>query len=175
VKAEHIYKRIDFNKVWNWIDIQMSQSPSYPAGRRVTLKSLFMRGDVAPEDWTTDDVDDLVEAILLTCDCGNEITHFINTRLSHIRALIIDFYSSFTLLSVGNQGDSHAHPDQQQTKQELEFFGEFDRKVESLSELPPAPKRESFASFALFLKAQAQHNLLVRRFNLNKPVNADKE
>jgi hypothetical protein len=167
VKAENIYKRIDFNKVWNWIDIQISTE--YAAGRRETFKQLFMKGDINPEDWIADDVDDLVEAILVCCDTGNEITHFIHTRLNHIRAIIADFYGSFTLLDTVVK-DNNAHPDLIQTPAEREFFGEIDRKVDSLSELPPAPKRESFASMAHFLKAQAQYNLLARRWNARKGV-----
>jgi len=112
-----------------------------------------------------DDVDDLCEAIFDLCDQGNEITHFIRTRMNHIRAILNDFYGSFTIVSSG--GDS-AMPSEDQTSQEKEFFAEFDRKVESLESLPPAPKREHFASLALFLRAQAQHNILVRRFNLFK-------
>jgi hypothetical protein len=167
VKAESIYKRIDFNKVWNWIDIQIAAG--YSAGRRETFKTLFMRGDLSPEDWIADDVDDLIEAILTCCDTGNEISHFIHTRLNHIRSIIADFYGSFTLLdTVAKDGNTAAHPDSVQTTQEREFFGEIDRKADSLTELPPAPKRESFASQAHFLKAQAQYNLLARRWKLKQ-------
>ena len=169
VKAENIYKRIDFNKVWNWIDIQISTE--YAAGRRATFKELFMRGDISPEDWIADDVDDLIEAILTCCDTGNEITHFIHTRLNHIRAIINDFYGSFTLLDTVRNENNNAHPDTVQTKQEQEFFGEIDKKADSLEELPTAPKRESFASMAHFLKAQAQYNLLARRFKARKQAN----
>lgn len=171
IKAESIYKRIDFNKVWNWIDIQLADSPAYPLGRRTTFKELFMRGDLAPEDWCADDVDDLVEAILSCCDCGNEITHFINTRLSHIRQIINDFYGSFTLLTAVASDSKLAHPDAQHTAQEAAFFSEIDSKLDSLTALPPAPKRESFASTALFLKAQAQHRLLTRRHSLRAENN----
>lgn len=167
VKAEHIYKRIDFNKVWRWIDIQLAESPDYPEGRRTTLKELFMRGDLSPEDWTTDDVDDLVEAILTCCDCGNEITHFIQTRLNHIRTLIVDFYSSFTLLGAAKDvaGNGLDLSEAEKAKQD-EFFLDFDRRASNLESLPPAPKREQFASVALFLKAEAQHRILARRFEM---------
>ena len=170
VKAEHIYKRIDFNKVWRWIDIQLAEYPAdYPEGRRETLKELFMRGDLAPEDWTTDDVDDLIEAVLVCCDCGNEITHFIQTRMNHIRTLIVDFYSSFTLLGAVKDvnGNGLDLTDKERAKQD-EFFSEFDKRAEHLDELPPAPKREQFASMALFLKAEAQHRILARRFTIRK-------
>lgn len=167
VKAEHIYKRIDFNKVWRWIDIQLAEDAAYPEGRRETLKELFMRGDLSPEDWTTDDVDDLCEAVLTCCDCGNEITHFIQTRLNHIRALIVDFYSSFTLLGSAKDvaGNGLDLSEAEKRKQD-EFFSDFDRRADNLESLPPAPKREQFASMALFLKAEAQHRILKRRFEL---------
>lgn len=171
VKAESIYKRIDFNKVWNWIDIQLATE--YAAGRRATFKELFMRGDLSPEDWMADDVDDLVEAILKCCDTGNEISHFINTRLNHIRQLIADFYGSFTLLDTVAKDGVSAHPDAVQTEKEKQFFDALDHKADQLVELPPAPKRESFATLALFLKAQAQHNLLARRFAARKQATAN--
>lgn len=167
VKAEHIYKRIDFNKVWRWIDIQLADSADYPEGRRETLKELFMKGDIAPEDWTTDDVDDLCEAVLVCCDCGNEITHFIQTRLNHIRALIVDFYSSFTLLGAAKDvaGNGLDLSTKEKETQDA-FFMDFDKRASNLESLPPAPKREQFASMALFLKAEAQHRILARRFEL---------
>lgn len=99
VRADSVYKRIDFNKVWAWIDTQMKQYPAYPVGRRETFKSIFMRGELAPEEWTIDDIEDVHFAIVETCDMGNEISFFINNRLRQIRAVIEDFYSSFTLLS----------------------------------------------------------------------------
>lgn len=173
VKAANIYKRIDFIKVWNWIDAQISQSPKYPAGRRETLKTLFLTADMNPEEWIADDIDDLSEAVFDLCDQGNEITHFIRTRLNHIRDTINNFYGSFTLInsiasvrSEGSGGENTAMPSEKQTTQEQEFFESFDEKVMNLEELPPPPKRESFATMALFLKAQAQHNILSRRFAL---------
>jgi hypothetical protein len=170
VRADSVYKRIDLNKVWAWIEIQMAGNKSYPAGRRETFKNLFMKGDTNPEDWSSDDIDDLVEAILVTCDVGNEIMHFVQTRLRHIREIVVDFYSSFTIIGRVTAEGNTAHPDLsplEQAKQE-QLFGEYDRKVASLSELPPPPNRADYASLALFLRAQAQHNILVRRFNLQK-------
>jgi len=161
VHAEKVYKRLDLRKVWGWIDTQISTE--YSEGRRETFKTLFLKGDVTPEDWIADDVDDLVEAVLLCCDAGNDISHFIHTRLNHIRQLIADFYSSFTLL--GKVVADNAHPDIAQTEQEKQLFGELDSKAAALTELPPAPKREQFASLGLFLKAQAQYNLIARRWN----------
>jgi hypothetical protein len=172
VKAEHIYKRIDFNKVWNWVDIQMKQDPKYPAGRRETFKTIFMRGEHAPEEWTIDDIEDVEFAILETCDMGNEISFFINNRLRQIKAVITDFYSSFTLLSsVSNQGldalDVVTPAEQAATSA---FFTSFDKRAAELDTLPEAPKRESFASYAKFLQAQAQWNILKRRHDMIKPA-----
>lgn len=172
VKAEHIYKRIDFNKVWNWVDIQMKQDPKYPAGRRETFKTIFMRGEHAPEEWTIDDIEDVEFAILETCDMGNEISFFINNRLRQIKAVITDFYSSFTLLSsVSNQGldalDAVTPAEQAATSA---FFTSFDKRAAELDTLPEAPKRESFASYAKFLQAQAQWNILKRRHDMIKPA-----
>lgn len=170
VKAENVYKRIDFNKVWNWIDIQLVQDGRYSTGRRETFKSIFMKGDVTPEDWLIDDVEDLQLAIIECCDIGNEITFFINTRLNSIKAVIEDFYGSFTLLT---HSIDDAHDDCMtllETEKTNAFFSSFDKKLEALQdsgiELPPAPKRESFASLGLFLKAQAEWNILSRRASL---------
>lgn len=168
VRAENVYKRIDFNKVWNWIDIQMSQHPNYPAGRRETFKTIFMRGEQAPEEWTVDDVEDVHFAITETCDVGNEISFFINNRLRQIKAVIEDFYSSFTLLGkVSSEGlDALDVATPQEQAASSAFFTNFDKRVSELETLPEAPKRESFASYPKFLQAQAQWNILKRRYDL---------
>lgn len=167
VKAEHVYKRIDFTKVWNWIDIQLVKDGRYPAGRRETFKSIFMKGDVTPEDWLVDDVEDLQFAIVECCDIGNEITFFINTRLNSIKAVIEDFYGSFTLLTHSVDDVSDDCMTLLESEKTNAFFSNFDKKLEALQdsgiELPPAPKREGFASLGLFLKAQAEWNILSRR------------
>lgn len=175
VRAESVYKRIDFNKVWNWIDIQMATDPRYPAGRRETFKTIFMRGDQAPEEWTVDDIEDVHFAITETCDIGNEICFFINNRLRQIKAVVEDFYSSFTLLSnVSSEGlDALDAVTPQEQAASTAFFSSFDKRASELEQLPEAPKRESFASFPKFLQAQAQWNILKRRYDLaNKPVAA---
>lgn len=167
VKAENIYKRIDMRKVWNWVDIQMKEDKRYPVGRRETFKNIFLSGDLHPEDWTLDDIEDVQVAVLETCDMGNEIMHFIQKRLKHIHLIISEFYSSFTILSsatgsvLGKPGEA--------TQQELDatnkFMEKFDNKVTALTGLPAEPKRENFTSLPLFLKAQAEHRILSRRFS----------
>ena len=167
VRAESVYKRIDFNKVWAWIDTQMKQHPSYPAGRRETFKTIFMRGEQAPEEWTIDDIEDVHFAIVETCDMGNEISFFINNRLRQIRAVIEDFYSSFTLLSKvsGEALDALDAVTPQEQAASSTFFSSFDKRASELEQLPDAPKRDSFASFPKFLQAQAQWNILKRRYD----------
>lgn len=168
VRAESVYKRIDFNKVWNWIELQMKQDARYPAGRRETFKTIFMRADQEPEAWTIDDIEDVHFAITETCDLGNDISFFINNRLRQIRAIIEDFYSSFTLLTAvtaDNLASLDAVSPQEQAAT-ANFFSTFDRRVSELESLPPAPKRESFASYAKFLQAQAQWNILKSRYDM---------
>lgn len=167
VRADSVYKRIDFNKVWNWIDVQMAQYPAYPAGRRETFKTIFMKGDQSPEEWTVDDIEDVHFAIVETCDIGNEICFFINNRLRQIRAVIEDFYSSFTLLSkVSGEGiDALDAVTPQEQAASSSFFSSFDKRASELETLPEAPKRESFASYPKFLQAQAQWNILKRRYD----------
>ena len=167
VRADAVYKRIDLNKVWNWIDIQMRLDAKYPAGRRETFKTIFMTGDMHPEDWNTDDVEDGQMAILETCDVGNEIMFFIRTRLNNIHAIIRDFYSSFTLVrSVAREGsatlDSVSQLEQDRT---TEFFGGFDKRAESLDAMPAEPQREHFASPAKYLQAAAQWRILKKRYD----------
>lgn len=166
VKAENIYKRIDFNKVWGWIDIQMKQDARYPEGRRQTFKSIFMSGDMHPEEWSLDDVEDVQMAVLETCDAGNEIMFFIRKRLSHIHRMIQDFYSSFTLLNTVSKEAQGLldNVTQHEVQTTAAFFQKFDRRIEALGSLPPEPKRESFESNAKFIQAQAQWRILKRRY-----------
>lgn len=169
ISAASLYKKIDLTKVWNWIDIQLAQDGRYVAGRRETFKTIFLKGDLSPEDWTRDDIEDVQLAIVECCDIGNDINFFINARLQAIKAIIEDFYSSFTLLNqaVGDVSSALDMSPQEQARSN-EFFAGFDRRAELLTELPAAPKRESFASLGLFLKATAQHNILSKRYDMVK-------
>ncbi len=160
-------KRNDLPGTWNWIAVQLSDN--YPAGRITTWKDLWMNGDIEQENWCLDDVEDLMFAITECCDVGNEVMHYVSNRIKHLKEMIRDFYSSFTILSPRNlTGDASAHPDLSEAERakEKEFFSEFDAQASRLTELPPEPQRKDFASMALFIKAQAQHRLLARRFNL---------
>jgi hypothetical protein len=168
VKKSTTYKRIDHEKVWNWMATQMEDK--YSAGRLVTWHDLWKNGDIEQEKWTVDDIEDLQFAVIECCDVGNEIMHFISTRLKHIREMIKDFYGSFTLLTGSRSVGTNAHPDltPEEKEKEAAFFSEYDRRIESLSELPAAPQRRDFANVALFMKAEAQHRLLVKRFNAKR-------
>jgi hypothetical protein len=159
IKSEH-YRRIDTKKVWNWIWLQLEDK--IHSGRIETFKNLFLNGDVEAHEWIIDDVDDLREATLLHCDTGNEIMFFIKKRLDGIAALVRDFYSSFTIvsrISSENFGTEGGH-----TPEEALFFSEFDIRAQALEAMPEPPKREDFTSLGLFLKAQAQWNILSKRF-----------
>ena len=167
VKRSATYKRVDHEKVWNWMASQMKDKYSF--GRLVTWHDLWKNGDIEQEKWVLDDIEDLQFAVIECCDVGNEIMHFISQRLKHIREMIRDFYSSFTLLSISSS-NINAHPDltPEEKEKESAFFSEYDRRIESLSELPAAPQRKDYMTNALFMKAEAQHRLLVKRFNLQK-------
>ena len=163
VRAADIYKKLDLKKVWNWMDIQLAESELYPAGRRETFKTLFFKADMSPEDWTTDDVDDLVEAVMLCCDGGNEISHFIHTRLSNIRAAIVDFFSGFTILSTAAAGvdaDILAGA----TAQETALLQSFEDAAKQLDSLPAEPQRKDYPTMGAFMKAQAQWRIIARRY-----------
>lgn len=166
VHMSQVYKRIDLNKVWNWIEVQSREhAGKYPAGRRETLKSLFMTGDSFPENWVHDDVDDLAEMILDTCDVGNDITHFVRTRLNNIREGITEFYRGFTLIGNASATDLNSL-DLSETEQAAQkaLFSEYDNKLDNLKELPPKPLAESYSNKIMFLRATAEWNILNRRF-----------
>ena len=160
-------KRNDLPGTWNWIAVQLSGN--YPDGRIHTWKDLWMNGDIEQENWCLDDVDDLLFAITECCDVGNEVMHYVSSRIKHLKEMIRDFYSSFTILSA-RSSDANAHPDltEAERAKEKEFFSEIDDRASKLTELPPEPQRKDFASMALFIKAQAQHRLLARRFSLQQ-------
>lgn len=172
IKSES-FRRVDLNKVWKWIENQLEEV--VPAGRRTTLRKLFLDGDHEAHEWLADDVDDLQELLVKHCDCGNEIMHFIQKRLNGIRALIRDFYSGFTLLGSGLSGGPGQNEVDRQTKEEIELIAEYDAKVEVLESLPQKPLRESFASLALFLKAEAQWNILKRRWDQKQKEQKEEE
>jgi hypothetical protein len=160
IKSQH-YSRIDYRKVWNWIALQICEEVGLR--RLETFKSIFLSGDLEPELWLVDDVDDLVEVIVEHCDTGNEIMHCIRTRLAAISEHIRDFNSSFTVVNM-----QLGSPETTKQEQEAEsaFFSNFDKAVEVLQTLPPEPQRQDFTTLGLFLKAQAQWKILKGRFEL---------
>jgi hypothetical protein len=165
VFATDVYRKLDFNKVWSWMELQILADGRYPPGRVTTFRSVFKTGLVTPEDWTTDDIDDVSLAVIECCDCSSDIMIFITKRLNSIRAAIDDFYSSFTLL-----GSTKSVMNKDTTVKEAlvtaEFLGTYDKQAEAISELPAAPKREDYDSLGKFLKASAEHNILAKRFAL---------
>jgi hypothetical protein len=169
VFATDVYRKLDFNKVWSWMELQILADGRYPPGRVTTFRSVFKTGLVTPEDWTTDDIDDVNLAVIECCDCSSDIMIFITKRLNSIRAAIDDFYSSFTLL-----GSTKSVMNKDTTVKEAlvtaEFLGTYDKQAEAISELPAAPRREDYDSLGKFLKASAEHNILAKRFALKASV-----
>lgn len=164
VHAASVYKRIDIKKVWNWVELQASQySDKYAPGRRETLKSLFFTGDECPEDWLPDDCDDLIEMILDTCDVGNDIVHFISTRVTNIRRGISDFYSNFTMLgSVDSIGDGGLELSATEQTAQTKLLGEYETKLLTTTLASEPPKREAYPSLVTWLRATAEYNILSR-------------
>lgn len=170
IKSEH-YRRIDTRKVWNWIALQLEDQ--IPPNRLHVYCDLFLNGDLEAHEWTMDDVDEVREAVVQHCDQGNEIMFFIRKRLDGIAALVRDFYSSFTIvrqLSSGNFGAEGV-----QTPEEIKFYEDYDSRAAALEVMPPAPKKEDFATLGLFLKNQAQWNILSKRFKHLQDEKSKKE
>lgn len=163
IKSQH-YTRVDNRKVWNWIALQLIEEVG--SKRLETFKSIFMSGDLEPELWLTEDVDDLIEAITEHCDNGNEIMHYINSRLGAISEHIEDFNNSFSVVSRGVHGNGEIS--QKEVEAEEKFFSTFDQTVEVLETLPPEPQQKDFTTIGLFLKAQAQWRILKGRFELKQ-------
>lgn len=170
VSQSQVYKRIDTKKVWNWIELQACDfQDKYPAGRRETLKSLFMTGELEPEVWTSDDCDDLIEMVVDTCDLGNAITSYIRNRVSNIRAAIFDFYGDFTLIGgrgVGSASGSGLELSVKEQEAEDKLFGNYETKLVGMTELPPVPNPADYPSRVLALKARAEWNILNKLFTV---------
>jgi hypothetical protein len=169
VSQAQVYKRIDTKKVWNWIELQASEhSGKYAAGRRETLKTLFMSGEIEPELWTPDDCDDLIEMVVDTCDIGNDITSYIRNRVSNIRAAINDFYGDFTLIGASNTNrygeDSGLELSQTERSAESKLFGEYEVKLLGMTECPAKPVASDYPNRVAALKAVAEWNILSKLF-----------
>jgi hypothetical protein len=147
--------------VWNWVEIQLL--PECGSKRLVTYKDLFMSGDLEPEKWIADDIDDLVVDIEEHCDTGNEIMFYIKNRLKAIRETINDFYGSFTVVNLRLGGGEVSELER---KKEEELFSGFDKAVEVLEVMPNEPQAKDFATVGLYLKAKANWKLLESRFKL---------
>lgn len=171
VHAERLYGRVDFNKVWNWVETQMAEHKEYPASRRVTFKDLFMNGDLHPEDWTADDVEDLQFALTESCELGNDIMFFINTRLRGIKSIIQSFWGNFMLVGSREDGPQFEMSENEKEKTAA-FLSEYDSRAAALEELPPEPQQSAFENKALFYQAQARWNILKRRFDAIKAAAA---
>ena len=172
VSQAQVYKRIDTKKVWRWIELQASEhSGKYSAGRRETLKSLFMNGELEPELWTPDDCDDLIEMVVNTCDIGNDITSYIRNRVSNIRAAIQEFYSDFTLIGGGTKNGAISAGLELSVKEqdaEDKLFESYEAKLINLTVLPAKPNPADYPNRVVALKAQAEWNILSKMFAARK-------
>jgi hypothetical protein len=167
IRSADVLKRLDFRKVWGWIDLQMKADSKYGPGRRETLRSIFLTADTQPELWTLDDIEDLQEAVINTCDRENDVYFFVNTRLVQLHANVKSFYGSFTFL---HDEDEEATGEQAQREQAAKqaFFADYDRQIESLDQLPPEPQRAAFVTMPKYLQAMAQWRILRARFEASQ-------
>jgi hypothetical protein len=166
VIRKQLYKRLDLNKIWNWIKLQCDGE--YAPGQLTTWKDLFLNGDMEAHYWTADDVDDLSDAIVNCCDIGNEITSFISDRLACIRACIKDYGEGYTIIDRGHSSSLGLADGS--TPQEVALFAELDKQADAIEALPAKPEQKDYPSKALFWQAEAKWNLLAKRFK-GKPGN----
>jgi hypothetical protein len=160
IKSAH-YSKLDYRKVWNWIALQLCDEVGLK--KLEQYRQIFLSGDLEPELWEPEDVDDLWNLIVDHCDAGNEIMHCVRTRLHATRDLIRDFYGSFSMVTSKFAG---AEVTEKERQAESEFFASFDKSAEVLETLPPEPQRKDFETTGMFIKAQAQWRLLKGRFEL---------
>lgn len=163
VNSAHVMKRLDYNKVWNWVDIQLAMG-GIATGRRATWKSLFVTGDARPEDWLVDDIEDLQYAICEHVDIGNTITGFITQRLRHIKSLVTDFYDGFTVIS--------SAPSAAEALATSNTMSAFHGQLDQLTTAPSAPDRLAYATQGAYLKAMAQFNILTKLWNAKQAAPA---
>lgn len=156
VRAVDIYKKLNLQKVWNWMDMQLAEDRvKFPLPRRQELKDFFLNGHASPEYWSLVDCDDLSMGLVELCDNGNEISHFIHARIKILRDGIRAFYSTFNVLGPALEAEGDNDPfapsaEELQKKKELE---------EKLSTITEPPKPGDYPSRIAFMKAQALYNL----------------
>lgn len=164
MRSSDVLKRLDFRKVWGWIDLQMKADSRYGPGRRETFKSVFLTADTQPELWTLDDVEDLQEAVINTCDRENDVYFFVNTRLVQLHANVRSFYGSFTFLTESDDAEANGEQAMREQAATQAFFADYDRQIETLEQLPPEPQRMLYPTMPKYLQAMAQWRILKARF-----------
>jgi hypothetical protein len=158
ILRQKLTKRLDMKKVWNWIALQISEE--YSSKQLDYWKDLFLDGDLEAHLWIEEDINDLQTAIVECCDVGNEISYFISDRLRGIRACIRDYRGGFTLIGASSNSADAGN----QTSQETLMIAGLDQKLEGLTEMGPKPEQKDYPTLGTFLRAQAQWNLLNKRF-----------
>jgi len=158
ILRQKLTKRLDMRKVWNWILLQIKEE--YSPKQCDYWKDLFLDGDLEAHLWIEEDINDLQTAIVDCCDVGNEISYFISDRLRAIRACIRDYRGGFTLIGAASGSSDEGN----QTSQETLMIAGLDAKLEGVEEMPAKPEQKDYPTLGTFLKAQAQWNLLNKRF-----------
>ena len=170
VKDSVVYQKLDFRKVWVWIDCQIRKE--YAAGRIETFKSIFYSAEQNPEDWLPDDIDDLGEAIFKHCDHGNIVYHFISMRLNRIRHSINSFYGSFFIIESPEAFGKSFAASHVRTTQEDSLLEELDTALREDSNSLIRPERNNFPNQVAYMKALAKYNLLLKRATVSVDRNA---
>lgn len=165
VRAKSIWKRLDYVKVWNWIDMNLSHGVN--ESRRAHYRELFLKGDTNPDDYTMHSVDNFMCDVVEYCDLGNEIMFFIRERMNMIRTVIQEFCSGYRLMTdvVSLGGVLNTEAERQEFEKTTATLAHITGDVTQLTELPPQPVRSNFKSFALFLQAQARWNITKREWD----------
>jgi hypothetical protein len=159
-----VYRKLDNNKVWKWIE---GQCTDVPIGRLVTFKELFTTSDLNPLEWLQDDVDDLTEVISKHCDGTHDVMHFVMSRCNSIRRQLREYNSGFSLLT-SSTAQSRLLDTPEQLSIEAEAItvtmSSYRQQAAALTEMPVAPKRASYPRLVDFLKAQSEYNLVSKLY-----------
>lgn len=165
VRARSIWKRLDYVKVWNWIDMNLAAGVS--EARRAHYRELFLKGDSNPDDYTMHSVDNFMCDVVEYCDLGNEIMFFIRGRMNMIRTVIQEFCSGYRLITdvLELGGVINTEAERRELAQTTATLAHITGDVAVLTELPPQPVRSDFTTHARFLQAQARWNITKREWD----------
>lgn len=168
VDVRKVYKNIDRNKVWNWI---AKQCADVPAGRLVTMKSLFTTPIINPLDWMADDVDDLTEIISKNCDATHDIMHYVMSHCNAIRKQINDYNSGFVLITSDTSPSEIISENSVAENAAMNVtLKSYRTQAEELTAAPVPPNKADYPKLVEFLKAQAEYRILLKLWKANHAV-----